>query len=37
MARQRRVELERALGVRVYLVARNEHSVLQAGQYATPR
>ena len=35
MARQRRVELERALGVRVYLVARNEHSVLQAGQYAT--
>ena len=35
MARQRRAELERALGVRVYLVARNEHSVLQAGQYAT--
>lgn len=35
MARQRRVELERALGVRVYLVPRNEHSVLQAGQYAT--
>ena len=35
MARQRRIELERALGVRVYLVARNEHSVLQAGQYAT--
>lgn len=35
MARQRRVELERALGVRVYLVARNELSVLQAGQYAT--
>ena len=35
MARQRRVELERALGVRVYLVSRNEHSVLQAGQYAT--
>ena len=35
MARQRRVELERALGVKVYLVARNEHSVLQAGQYPT--
>ena len=35
MARNRRAELERALGVRVYLVARNEHSVLQAGQYAT--
>ena len=35
MARKRRAELERALGVRVYLVARNEHSVLQAGQYAT--
>ncbi len=35
LARQRRAELERALGVRVYLVARNEHSVLQAGQYAT--
>ena len=35
MARQRRVELERALGVKVYLVARSEHSVLQAGQYAT--
>ena len=35
MARQRRIELERALGVRVYLVARSEHSVLQAGQYAT--
>ena len=34
-ARQLRVELERTLGVRVYLVARNEHSVLQAGQYAT--
>ena len=34
-ARQLRAELERALGVRVYLVARNEHSVLQAGQYAT--
>ena len=35
MARQLRAELERALGVKVYLVARNEHSVLQAGQYAT--
>ncbi|MCE2448455.1 MAG: SPOR domain-containing protein [Candidatus Latescibacteria bacterium] len=35
MARQRRAELERALGVKVYLVARNAHSVLQAGQYAT--
>ena len=35
LARQRRAELERALGVRVYLVARNGHSVLQAGQYAT--
>ena len=35
MARQRRVELERALGVKVHLVARNEHSVLQAGQYPT--
>jgi len=35
MARQHRAELERALGVKVYLVARNEHSVLQAGQYAT--
>ena len=35
LARQRRAELERALGVRVYLVARSEHSVLQAGQYAT--
>ncbi len=35
MARQRRAELERTLGVRVYLVVRNEHSVLQAGQYAT--
>ena len=35
MARKLRAELERALGVRVYLVARNEHSVLQAGQYAT--
>ena len=34
-ARKLRAELERALGVRVYLVARNEHSVLQAGQYAT--
>ena len=34
-ARQLRAELERTLGVRVYLVARNEHSVLQAGQYAT--
>lgn len=34
-ARQLRVELERALGVKVYLVARNEHSVLQAGQYPT--
>ena len=35
LARQRRAELERALGVRVYLVVRNAHSVLQAGQYAT--
>ncbi len=35
MARQRRAELERTLGVKVYLVARNEHSVLQAGQYTT--
>lgn len=35
MARTRRAELERALGVRVYLVSRNAHSVLQAGQYAT--
>ena len=35
LARQRRAELERALGVRVYLVARSEHSVLQAGQYTT--
>ena len=34
-ARKLRAELERALGVRVYLVTRNEHSVLQAGQYAT--
>ncbi|MYA22474.1 MAG: SPOR domain-containing protein [Gemmatimonadetes bacterium] len=34
-ARPRRAELERALGVKVYLVARNAHSVLQAGQYAT--
>ena len=29
MARQLRAELERALGVKVYLVARNAHSVLQ--------
>ena len=35
LARKLRAELEQALGVRVYLVARNEHSVLQAGQYAT--
>ncbi len=35
IARQRRAELERTLGVRVYLVVRNAHSVLQAGQYAT--
>ena len=34
-ARKRRAELERELGVRVYLVARNEYSVLQAGQYDT--
>ena len=34
-ARKLRAELERTLGVKVYLVARNEHSVLQAGQYAT--
>ena len=34
-ARKRRAELERELGVRVYLVARNEYSVIQAGQYAT--
>ncbi len=34
-ARQRRAELARSLGVEVYLVARNAHSVLQAGQYAT--
>ena len=34
-ARQLRTKLERALGVKIYLVDRNEFWVLQAGQYAT--